>query len=51
MYDKDTLTDLYESQILCMTEILEVEKGIYKNNSIQLMNKFKSFINFFSQKA
>ena len=42
MYDKDTLTDLYESQILCMTEILEVEKGIYKNNSIQLMNKFKS---------
>lgn len=42
MYDKDTLTDLYESQILCMTEILEVEKGIYQNNSIQLMNKFKS---------
>ena len=42
MYDKDTLTELYESQILCMKEILEVEKGIYQNNSILLLNKFKS---------
>ena len=42
MYDQDTLTELYESQILCITEILEVEKAIYNNNSIQLMNKFRS---------
>ena len=42
MYDKSTLTELYESQILFMKELLEVEKGIYQNNSIQLFNKFKS---------
>jgi hypothetical protein len=42
MYDEDTLTELYESQILCLTEILELEKRIYTNNSIQQMNKFKS---------
>ena len=42
MYNKDTLVELYESQLLCLNEILQVEKNIYQNNSPQILNKFKS---------
>lgn len=42
MYDENTLTELYKSQISCLTELLEIEKELNNSKSIHIVNKFKS---------